>query len=207
MERYPSGKDRGKEAKTKKAPTLESSEAKGIDLKQTDNCSMYLSNPSINKTKTPSMGSQKKDSVGEPQHKRDDTAQSLQHISDFPDSVQDVKLLKDYGVNISDIPPENLSQNTYSEKKQNQFIGAPDPTTITDGTDEDDYGGDDDEDGPSSSSCSGQLQTAGNESTGRWTRQEHDLFLEALKKYGKVKTIMKSILLNIALLYGFYQYI
>lgn len=26
----------------------------------------------------------------------------------------------------------------------------------------------------------------GNESTGRWTRNEHDLFLDALKKYGKV---------------------
>ena len=28
----------------------------------------------------------------------------------------------------------------------------------------------------------------GNESTGRWTRQEHEAFLEALKKYGKVST-------------------
>ena len=27
----------------------------------------------------------------------------------------------------------------------------------------------------------------GHEQTGRWTRQEHDLFLEALKKYGKVR--------------------
>lgn len=27
--------------------------------------------------------------------------------------------------------------------------------------------------------------TPGNELTGRWTRKEHDLFLEALKKYGK----------------------
>jgi hypothetical protein len=26
----------------------------------------------------------------------------------------------------------------------------------------------------------------GNESTGRWTRNEHEMFLEALKKYGKV---------------------
>ena len=25
------------------------------------------------------------------------------------------------------------------------------------------------------------------ESTGRWTKEEHDLFLEALKRYGKVK--------------------
>ena len=30
------------------------------------------------------------------------------------------------------------------------------------------------------------LISHGNESTGRWTRSEHDLFLEALKKYGKV---------------------
>lgn len=30
---------------------------------------------------------------------------------------------------------------------------------------------------------------AQNESTGRWTKQEHELFLEALKKYGKVVTL------------------
>lgn len=29
----------------------------------------------------------------------------------------------------------------------------------------------------------------GNESTGRWTRQEHEAFLEALKKYGKVSSL------------------
>lgn len=27
----------------------------------------------------------------------------------------------------------------------------------------------------------------GNEHTGRWTRKEHELFLDALKKYGKVR--------------------
>lgn len=27
----------------------------------------------------------------------------------------------------------------------------------------------------------------GSEHTGRWTRKEHDLFLEALKKFGKVR--------------------
>jgi hypothetical protein len=30
----------------------------------------------------------------------------------------------------------------------------------------------------------------GSESTGRWTRQEHELFLQALKKYGKVRCIL-----------------
>lgn len=33
---------------------------------------------------------------------------------------------------------------------------------------------------------------AGSESTGRWTRQEHELFLEALKKYGKVTLSLLS---------------
>lgn len=46
----------------------------------------------------------------------------------------------------------------------------------------DDDGGDNDGDGEDES---GQLAT-GNESTGRWTRAEHELFLQALKKYGKV---------------------
>lgn len=27
----------------------------------------------------------------------------------------------------------------------------------------------------------------GGESTGRWTKEEHELFLEALKRYGKVR--------------------
>ena len=49
-----------------------------------------------------------------------------------------------------------------------------------DGFEEDDNdGGGDGEDDPG-------LISAGNESTGRWTRAEHELFLQALKKYGKV---------------------
>ena len=32
---------------------------------------------------------------------------------------------------------------------------------------------------------------AGQEVTGRWTRKEHELFLEALKRYGKVITLLK----------------
>lgn len=32
-----------------------------------------------------------------------------------------------------------------------------------------------------------ELCLQGSESTGRWTKQEHELFLEALKKYGKVR--------------------
>ena len=36
----------------------------------------------------------------------------------------------------------------------------------------------------------------GNESTGRWTRQEHDAFLEALKKYGKVSTIVRPYMMK-----------
>lgn len=45
--------------------------------------------------------------------------------------------------------------------------------------DEDGDGGDGGDDDPS-------LIATGNESTGRWTRPEHELFLQALKKYGKV---------------------
>jgi hypothetical protein len=40
--------------------------------------------------------------------------------------------------------------------------------------------GDDSDDEPATN--------AHGESTGRWTKQEHELFLEALKKYGKVTT-------------------
>lgn len=35
---------------------------------------------------------------------------------------------------------------------------------------------------------------AHSESTGRWTKQEHELFLEALKKYGKVRFTMSHYL-------------
>lgn len=44
----------------------------------------------------------------------------------------------------------------------------------------DDYDDEDDAEHP--------IIPQGTESTGRWTRQEHDLFLEALKKYGKVSS-------------------
>ena len=47
-----------------------------------------------------------------------------------------------------------------------------------------DYGDDDEEEEDDDNDHS--LIPQGNESTGRWTRQEHELFLEALKKYGKV---------------------
>ena len=42
--------------------------------------------------------------------------------------------------------------------------------------------GDDDEDGADVDLC-----IPGNEHTGRWTRKEHELFLDALKKHGKVR--------------------
>lgn len=45
-----------------------------------------------------------------------------------------------------------------------------------------DYGDDEEEDEDDNDHS---LIPQGNESTGRWTRQEHELFLEALKKYGK----------------------
>lgn len=44
---------------------------------------------------------------------------------------------------------------------------------------------DDDEDGDGGDEDPSLIAT-GNESTGRWTRPEHELFLQALKKYGKV---------------------
>lgn len=50
-------------------------------------------------------------------------------------------------------------------------------TNTPDGNDNDEYDEDDDE---------GMQLPVGNESTGRWTRNEHEMFLEALKKYGKV---------------------
>lgn len=34
----------------------------------------------------------------------------------------------------------------------------------------------------------------GQEQTGRWTRKEHELFLEALKKYGKVKLLFYTLI-------------
>lgn len=46
-----------------------------------------------------------------------------------------------------------------------------------DSDDDDDMGQDNDDD---------EMDNQGAESTGRWTKQEHSLFLEALKKYGKV---------------------
>eukprot|EP00981_Chlorochromonas_danica_P001222 scaffold268_cov210-Ochromonas_danica.AAC.17 len=46
---------------------------------------------------------------------------------------------------------------------------------------EDSYGEEEEEDGDNELALGAQ----GAESTGRWTRQEHELFLEALKKYGK----------------------
>ena len=42
--------------------------------------------------------------------------------------------------------------------------------------------GDDDDDGADVDIC-----IPGNEHTGRWTRKEHELFLDALKKFGKVR--------------------
>jgi hypothetical protein len=51
--------------------------------------------------------------------------------------------------------------------------------------DGDDYDGDDN-DGGFDGDDDPALISAGNESTGRWTRPEHELFLQALKKYGKV---------------------
>jgi hypothetical protein len=53
------------------------------------------------------------------------------------------------------------------------------------GGDGDDYDGDDN-DGGFDGDDDPALISAGNESTGRWTRPEHELFLQALKKYGKV---------------------
>jgi hypothetical protein len=52
-----------------------------------------------------------------------------------------------------------------------------------DGGDDDDDGGDDQHD-----------ENGGHESTGRWTKQEHELFLQALKKYGKVSSLVFSFL-------------
>lgn len=48
----------------------------------------------------------------------------------------------------------------------------------------DDDGNDDEGDGDGEDDPA--LIAAGNESTGRWTRAEHELFLQALKKFGKV---------------------
>ena len=52
-----------------------------------------------------------------------------------------------------------------------------------DDDDDDDGDGVDGDDDPA-------LISTGNESTGRWTRPEHELFLQALKKYGKVKSLV-----------------
>lgn len=62
-------------------------------------------------------------------------------------------------------------------------------------------GDDDDDDGEMDPS----ICKPGNEHTGRWTRKEHDLFVEALKKYGKVSTsiiLLTTItIFNIQLIY------
>jgi len=55
--------------------------------------------------------------------------------------------------------------------------------------DDDGEGGDDDHHQMDYDDDPEGLIAHGNESTGRWTRNEHDLFLDALKKYGKVKNI------------------
>ena len=47
------------------------------------------------------------------------------------------------------------------------------------------YGDDDMDDDDNIITMDTSVCTPGNELTGRWTRKEHDLFLEALKKYGK----------------------
>lgn len=46
------------------------------------------------------------------------------------------------------------------------------------------FSGEDDEDDDDD-----EVIAHGNEATGRWTREEHDLFLQALKKYGKVSAV------------------
>jgi SHAQKYF class myb-like DNA-binding protein len=48
--------------------------------------------------------------------------------------------------------------------------------------------------------------TPGNEQTGRWTRKEHEIFLEALKKYGrewkKVISITITVINNITIIFN-----
>lgn len=80
------------------------------------------------------------------------------------------------------------------EKGVSQYDNSEGYNNYDDGSDGDDggdnnYGYDDvdgDGDGDGGDDDPGTV-TTGNESTGRWTRPEHELFLQALKKYGKVR--------------------
>ncbi len=73
---------------------------------------------------------------------------------------------------------EKIQEQARAAAKSKQIVGefsADDDEDMEDDEAEDD--GDDEGGGH------------GTESTGRWTKQEHELFLEALKKYGKVKIL------------------
>jgi len=78
---------------------------------------------------------------------------------------------------------EKLNISNFSNGNNNR-----ESTDVNHHDDEDGEGGDDEQnlmdydDDPEGDA----LIAHGNESTGRWTRNEHDLFLDALKKYGKV---------------------
>lgn len=74
------------------------------------------------------------------------------------------------------ISDEQLEVKEYSDNNHCFEGDVVDVEDIGNDEDEDDLGNDDDQ----------TNNPQGSESTGRWTRLEHALFLEALKKYGKV---------------------
>lgn len=75
--------------------------------------------------------------------------------------------------------PEQFQERILTDVKSRLVANTPirAPIFSSNGDNGDDYDEEEDD--------SIQLPS-GNESTGRWTRNEHEMFLEALKKYGKV---------------------
>lgn len=77
---------------------------------------------------------------------------------------------------------ERFQERARTESQQKPADGA---SNSGDDDGADDYDDDDDEEDDEEG---GKAVARGNESTGRWTRAEHDLFVKALKLYGKVRS-------------------
>lgn len=80
---------------------------------------------------------------------------------------------------------ENMEGNNYDDGSDGEGDGGGDNYGYDDGEGD----GEGDGDGDGGDDEPGTVPS-GHESTGRWTRPEHELFLQALKKYGKVSNFV-----------------
>lgn len=92
---------------------------------------------------------------------------------------------------------ENIDgNNNYDDGSDGEGDGGGDNFGYDDGDNE----GDGDGDGEGGDDEPGTVPS-GHESTGRWTRPEHELFLQALKKYGKVRNLYSIYIFNFSSLF------